>query len=275
LTLNANETLALAQLKLAATLTNASAYNMVIDAHTGAFPTGKITIATTNATTTNEAYLAGEASAVTPTIAAIHSSDVLKLTIDGLSVTSSISATTTGTTVAHAVAKRLARAWNAKYGEAGTSSTTSLFQVSTDTAGLISIEARNGSGRRGYDKAYSIGVTAYSNTVQTPTLAWNYGTTEATSDNKTLSNGIVLTIASAFAGNVLDVIDDGVLTISATGASFTTLTSTLLVNGLTNTTTTKLKYPNEARGDAILPEGDIDEVATDAVSYSRVHWLAD
>jgi len=112
------------------------------------------------------------------------------------------------------------------------------------------------------------------------TLAFYYGDTTASSDNKTVSDDIVITIESDVAGTILDEAH-GVSIVGITNAEVTKMTTTLNINVDVRTSTLKDIFPLEARGDgasgvggdAVLPEGAVDEVATDAVNYSRVHWL--
>ena len=181
LTLDANETLAIAQIKRAAALTRATAYDLTLDAHSGYAPTGLIRF--TPATSTAEYGFNTTQSATVIRSAA----DVLKLTIDGKSVTTTVAA---GTTATATIAEALAERWNAVYGASGAASySESLFTVATTTAaGSIDILAKTGSGRRGFDKSYSVSVTPATTVGASTTLLAEYGATESSADNNTISN---------------------------------------------------------------------------------------
>jgi len=279
--LSANPTLAINQIKEAANLTRAAAYNLTLDAVVGANPEGKITIVAKSASDTADYVIGADDDFAANRI---YNTDVLKLTIDGDMVTTSL--TDSGlndtdeayTTTTNLITEALENRWNAVYGTTGgTSYSESLYLVDETSSGVLAISAKSGSGRRGYDKSYSIAVSA---SAHTPTLSAYYGETTASSDNKTASDDIIVLVGSTRGGSVLDTAD----LISITGLAsnvVSVLTTTLLLNDEANTSTAKNIYPLEARGDgakgaggdAILPEGDVAEVATPAVSFSRVHWL--
>ena len=164
--------------------------------------------------------------------------------------------------------------WTTQYGTANSASYSySLFTVSTATgAEQIDIAAKDGSGRRGFNKAYSISYILATTTGASVTIAAEYGATSASTDNNTISGGIVVTIESNLGGTLLDVAK-GVSITGLLGANVTKLSTTELVVGKTNTTTTKNIYPKEARGDARLPEAAVTEVATAATSTDRTAWL--
>ena len=273
LTLDANETLAIASIKRAAALTRATAYDLTLDAHSGYAPSGIIRF--TTATSTAEYGFNTTQSATVIRSA----SDVLKLTIDGDSVTTTVAA---GTTAPEDIAEALAERWNAVYGTSGAASySESLFTVATTTANTsIDITAKAGSGRRGFNKAYSVSVTPYTTVGASTTLLAEYGLTSSGSDNSTVSNGLIVTLESNVAGVLLDAVS-GYSVTRGSAASVTILTSTLSVVADANTSTTNNIYPLEARGalalgaggDAVLPEALIAEVATAATTYNRVSWL--
>ena len=301
ISLNANPTLAIAQIKNAANLTRAAAYNLSLDAYVGANPFGKITVPTYAASTTADTTIGGTYKADGGAYFA-YSTDVFKLTINGKSVTTSFpdGALNTGAfnTAANtvngggtnvlsiledAIVGRLNNRWNTVYGNAAAASyTESLFLTTATTSGTLVITAKAGSGRRGYDKSYSISRIAGNTTGSqaTTTMAFVYGETTSPADNKMASDDIVIVIGSTIAGTVLDEVKH----ISITGLSLATilkLTTTLKFNVDTATSTRNDLYENEARGDnalgaggdANLPEGGIAEVATVTPKFSRVGWL--
>ena len=60
----------------------------------------------------------------------------------------------------------------------------------------------------------------------------------------------------------------------STSASVVILTTVNNPVANTGTTTSKNIYPDDARGDVVNDEASVDEVATPAVSFSRVSWLS-
>ena len=265
LTLDANETLAIAAIKRAAALTRATAYDLTLDAHSGYASTGQIRF--TTATSTAEYGFNTTQSATVIRSA----SDVLKLTIDGKSVTTTVAAGTTNS--ADVIPDALASRWQAVYGESSAaSSNESLFEVSTGTAKTISIAAKSGSGRRGFNKAYSVSVTPYTTSGASTTLLAEYGVTSAGSDNNTISNGLIVTLESNIEGVLLDAVK-GYSVTRGSAASVVILSTTNKPVANVATTTTKNIFPTDARGDAVLPESSVTEVATAATSFDRVGWL--
>jgi len=196
ITLNANPTLAIAEITKQANLTRATAYDYTIAAFEGYNPEGLITIQSTVDSTTADYSLDGWEYGDS-NLATASSNDVLKLTIDGKSVTTTLGATATrsGETVAKQTAYRLAAAWDNVYGTGGTSATESLWDVDTSTDAAIKIAVKNtGSGRRGFDKSYSITLIRKETNTVTPVFGAYYGDTTAASDNKTKSQGIIVTL---------------------------------------------------------------------------------
>jgi len=281
-TLSANETLAIAAIKRAAALTNADAYDLTIDAHSGYKPSGKITLsADTGADGLENTY--GTYTATSPQVGV---SDVLSLTIGGLTVTNSLAdngRTAAVSSNAHLfITDALENAWTAQYVTA--SPNLSLYLVNESSSGVLDITAVDGSGRRAFDKSYSISIARNaSNTASsthTPTLAWQYGATSDSSDNNMISNGIIVTVESQIAGVLLDAAKAVSIT-GLAGANVDQLSTTLKLIVENATSTTAHIYPDEARGDgakgaggdAVLPEAELDEVATAATATDNTAWL--
>ena len=267
LTLDANETLAIAAIKRAAALTRATAYDLTLDAHSGLDASGEIRFTAAADTSTAEYSFNADKNSGATTIQS--TSDVLKLTVDGLSVTTTLSAS--GTSRA-AIAEALRAAWATKYGTSGSASySMSLFNVTSDTNKLV-ITAKSGGGRRGFNKSYSVSVTPYTTVGASTTLIAEYGATSSSADNNTISNGLVVTLESNVAGVLLDAVKGATVT-SNSGTSVTILTTTNKPVADVATTTTANIFPDDARGDAVLPESSVTEVATAATAYNRVSWL--
>ena len=86
LTLDANEVLAIMAIKRAAALTRATAYDLTLDAFSGYKPTGQIRI--TSATATSEYTFNGDKNSG---VATARAADFINLTIDGLTVSTTVS----------------------------------------------------------------------------------------------------------------------------------------------------------------------------------------
>ncbi|MDC0916604.1 hypothetical protein OAQ42_01730 [Flavobacteriaceae bacterium] len=266
LTLDANPVLAIAKIKRAAALTRATAYDLTLDAFQGFKPTGEIRISNTTTTAEYSLNASKNGGAVT-----LKSGDYLNLTIDGLTVSTTQSSNSALTATEQAI-DRLTDKWTTQYGTANSASYSySLFTVSS-ASGKITIAAKAGSGRRGYDKAYSIKAVPATTVGASSTLNAEYGATSSSADNKTISNGIIVTLESNIAGVLLDAVA-GASFVSNAAASVTQLTTTNKPVANVNTTTTKNIFPKDARGDSVLPESSVTEVATAATSYNRVGWL--
>ena len=268
LTLDANETLAIAAIKRAAALTRATAYDLTLDAHSGYKPTGEIRITTGAATATAEYSLnPGENAGVVT----LMSGDYLNMTIDGLTVSTTQSSNSALTATEQAI-DRLTDLWTTQYGTSGSNSYSySLFTVGSAT-GKITIAAKAGSGRRGYNKSYSIAVVPATTVGASSTLSAEYGVTSSGSDNNTISNGLIVTLESNIAGVLLDAVVGASVT-RGNVASVVILTTTNKPVANVATTTTKNIYPDDARGDSVLPEAAVTEVATAATSKDRTAWL--
>ena len=298
ISLSANPTLAIAQIKEAANLTRAAAYGLSLDAFVGANPEGTITITPfANSTTADTKY---EGTKAHGGVYKAYSTDVFTLTINGKSVTTSVAfnsatnsvnggATTTLAIIDGPLMNALSNRWNAVYGNAGAASYSESLFVTSENSATISIRAKSSlsssalSGRRGYNKAYSVtkGAMAGKGANVSTVLAFHYGATTDSSDNNTTSDDIIVVVSSANAGTILDEARHISVTGLGKGETVSKLTTTLNLNVDARTSTTNDIYPFEARGDgalgaggdANLPEGAIAEVATAATSTDRTAWL--
>ena len=215
--------------------------------------------------------------------AAATTGTYMTLTVGSLSVTATAhasavanSATSAGGT---AWTTALAAAWNAKYGGGGVSNTMSLVDTATVAANVLTLPAKGASGRRAHDMAVSLSLTTSGTT---DTADWKIGATDGSLDNKLVGGGIILVLKETAAGAMGNL--NTVYTVQVTGTA-SQLTTTLLTNSNSgagaNTSTTANIYPTEARGDlaegkggdAVIPENDVEEVATPASSSNRVAWL--
>ena len=293
ISLSANPTLAIAQIKEAANLTRAAAYGLSLDAFVGANPEGTITITPfANSTTADTKY---EGTKAHGGVYKAYNTDVFTLTINGKAVTTSVAFdtveafTTTLAVIDGPLMEALSNRWNAVYGNSGAASYSESLFVTSENSATISIRAKAintttaFSGRRGYNKAYSVtkGAMAGKGANVSSVLAFHYGATTDQSDNNTTSDDIIVVVSSANAGTILDEARHISVTGLGLGETVSKLTTTLNLNVDARTSTTNDIYPFEARGDgalgaggdANLPEGAIAEVATAATSTDRTAWL--
>ena len=284
--LDSNSTLALAQIAAAATITRAASVNIELAAHLGASPTVDVTFYTAPETATNGENLSDAAAgarlaAGTNQMEMTSTGTFLTLTVGSQSVTATLFESTiaSGTTAADdAMASLLASAWNGKWGGASGVASSDMSLVTADgdtTSGTLTLSGKVGSGRRAHNMAVSLSLTTSGTT---DTADWKIGTSDGSSDNKLVGEGIILVLKETAAG----ALSAGVNTITGINNQ---LTTTLLTNSGsgdgTNTSTTANIYPGEARGDgaegadgdAVIAESDVEEVATPAVSQNRVAWL--
>ena len=283
-TLDTNATLAIAQIAAAATITRAASVDVNLAAYIGGSPTVDVTFYSTVNTATNgenltDAQAGARATASTNIPGATSTGTYATLTIGSLSVT----ATTLGSSVAGsstnqagmAWAAAIKSAWDSKYGGGGVSATMSLVDTATTLAASNTLRfvAKAGSGRRAHDMAVAISLTTSGTT---DTADWKIGATDGSSDNKLQGGQIILVLEETVGGALASV------QITGTTLQLTTTLKTNAASGAgVNTSTTANIYPTEARGDgaegtggdAVIAEGDVEEVSTAAVSNNRVAWL--
>ena len=220
--------------------------------------------------------------AVSSTNHGIGTDEVITFTVGTNSVTAVLSAVATGSTVTlnttaiGLVADAILAAWATKYGSSGTASATAVVTLTATTSGLITVTALD-PGSRGYGHAVSISVTASGTTATNgKALDWKIGTTRASSDNSTTSDELILIVESNNAGTILDTVTGTLVTVtnSNAGSVFTELAAATYTadsdddTGL-NTQTAQI----ESRADVRLPDDGEAAATSNAVSFSRVHWL--
>jgi len=295
---NANEDLYIDEIVDETNLSRADAYGVTLAAYKGAFPTGIINFQSSVLTATADNSSTG----ADPKVSVAHvvsTTDVVNLTVDGVLLSGTVLALDALDTAGNnsydetsivaptidELIEIVANAWQETYVlAAATSETVSLFKVNSDTGNdQLDITAKSGTGRRGYDKSYSFTVTAASSTLASAVYGVYYGATTASADNKTISNGVIVTVEADTGGYILDETKGlifqanlGASTQTATTdlyAGFQLGTTTLLANAGTNLTSSTDVHPDEARGDAVKPEAEVAEVADAATDFSRVGWL--
>jgi len=243
-----------------------------------------VTFFTSVSSTDNGEYYTNASAPTASTTIYLTSYDKVKLTIGDTFATATITtATATGSAAAAGIADALTAAWQAKYAT-GVSGALSFWNSGTQVAANAVIEAfelkSDNSGSRAYGDGLSIAWTkataaqaseASNGAVTQTYLDWTIGATDATSDNTPMAKNLILQL-TATADN--DNFDNNELT------GGTTLTTTLLTAaGATDTDTSESVYAADARGDVVnaegAREGTVTTEAEDAVSISRIGWLAD
>jgi hypothetical protein len=176
---------------------------------------------------------------------------------------------------------------------AGAKEKLTVFVVNSDTTNdELDIAVKSGSGSRGYNKAYSLSITAASTVVESAVYGAMYGVTSDASDNNTISNGIIVTVEADTGASLLDETAgltfrfDGEATTAVTHAmgagdkfqqpnGYTLLTTTLNANAnpAINVVSSTDIFPSEARDDTRRRGDSVAEVATDATTFNRVEWV--
>jgi len=284
ITLSSDPTLAVSQIKNSAALARATALDFTLDAFEGGNPTLPAVLfydSAINTSTNYEHYTNAQAGALTSYSTNLVTSDIITISIDGLSA--SITPTTADISVtaniAQMIAFRLAHAWNIKYGTNGASANLTYWNdLTTGTTEQItggSLKSSH-SGRSAHGDVVRI-TTSLSTT---STLDWKIGSTDATTDNAAVGTDIILTAESLIAGFASGAVLSSTLTVSSTYG-----TSNLVQNLSTNlrtvvdaaTDTSSTIYPLLDRTDSRYPEaaseGTIATAAVAAVAQTRVHWL--
>jgi hypothetical protein len=288
ISLSSDAGLAVSQIKQQASLDRATALGMTLTAFEGGNPTLPNVLFYSGAidTDTNyEHYTDAQAGALVSYTTNLVTSDLITISVDGLaaSVTMTTAEISDTDNIAEYLAKRLAHAWNLKYGTNGTSANLTYWNdLTTGTGDTIT----GGTLKASYSGRGANGdvvrVTASLST--TSTLDWKIGSTDATSDNAAVGNDVIMVVESSVAGTTGDAITLASLSVTATDGTATddllqALSTTLrtVVDAATDTTNTI--YPVEDRTDSRHPEaaaeGTLATAAVAAVNQTRVHWLAD
>ena len=279
LALSGNQTLDLASIINTAHGTRATATEATLTASAGGNWSTTVTIETLSATLGASGTVTGEryttsaartAASSAVTIAGYNitnfmdSDDYVTLTVGSNSVT----ATGQGTGV---LAQAVATAWQAKYGVAGTASSSSNATVTASDAGVITVRGYDHSGGAGTTVAMS--VTA-SGTVGTGNAAegveYTIGATRSAADNDLTSTAIIVMLESNVAGTVLNKLVGAALTSSATVAE---LTTSALANSVGAGEKTAWRAAHEDAPDARNAEDAVAGGAATDVKKTRVAWL--
>jgi len=294
LQLSGNPTIDIARIKSAAHVSNATAAEVTIDAKRGANATLTVSLifhpanddlsATATSTVLGERYTTGAAmnAAVTTTNHGIGTDEVFTFTVGTNSVTAVLSAVATGsnttpnTTAIGLVADAIVAAWGNKYGSGGTASATTVATLASTTSGQIVVTGAD-IGSRGFGLAVSMSVTASGTTATNGSaLDWKIGDTRASSDNSTTSDELILLVESNNAGTILDTVTGTKVTVTTANAASTfseLAAATYTADPDDDTGLNTYTAQTEARADVRLPDDGEAAATSNAVSFSRVHWL--
>jgi hypothetical protein len=284
ITLASDPTLAINQIKNSASLARATALDFTLDAVEGGNPTLPAVLfydSDINTATNYEHYTNAQAGALVSYSTNLVTSDLITISIDGLSA--SITPTTANISVtaniAEVLALRLAHAWNLKYGTNGASANLSYWNdLTTGTNNQITGGSLKSSASGRSANGDIVRITTSLST--TSTLDWKIGSTDATTDNAATGSDIIITAESLIPGLGAGAVTSATLTVSSTGptADYVQLLSTNLRTVIdAGTDTSATVYPSQDRTDSREPEaaneGSILTAGVDAVAKNRVHWL--
>ncbi len=258
----------------------------------------------TNNTALTRAGLMGDSGGIQ---SILTSHDQVTMTIGATSVTATITVgTAEGNTAITNIAARLVALWNAKYSTSSVSGVFSYWTTMSSSAGVITAPTLKSSksGTRAFDDTVSIAWSAASSaqvsaawgiakTYTNSVLAWKIGATDATTDNGTTANAIVISVEEAVAGN-----GKAASNVASLATNLGTMTTTTMldlggeVGGIL--VTNKIGYgsssansieglsatgifPTDARGDVVYgqtaEEGLNVTTGTAQAKRSRIHWL--
>jgi len=193
--------------------------------------------------------------------------EVITFKVGSNTVTTTVTGGITSSTLATA-ATAIATAYATKYGPTGTASSSAVASVTT-SGGVITVNGLD-PGSRGHGLAVSLSVAAGTTTATNGlALDWTIGTSLVTTDNKTDSQNIILTLEAATAGVIADTTTPTTFTITGTGTT-TLLTSTQLTVG-TDPNKGTYEAQMESRADVTIAEDSV--AGSGGSSFSRVSWL--
>ena len=281
-TLDANNSVAIStQILTSAATTAATAAGVTMTAVDGGNPVGYVAIGPNSSAAENSATGAVKASFATTV------SDTMTITVEGRSLTY--------TGVAHtgtvAYANAIVASWAAKYTTAATERYTITTADGTSAlAGtsfvLIKFTAKD-RGTGSLNKAVAATFSAGKNQTDSNVgimIGNDASFTKSTADNVTKGDDIVLTFEASTSGSILSEIGyfgktqaDAAKNISLVAGTYAELSSTYFANNESASNVSRANinvYPAESRrNDVVMPEELNAAAASNAVSFTRVHWL--
>jgi len=215
-TLNTNPALAVAEITTTAAKAAATAVGVTLDAYVGGSSEQTIYLYATNSSAS------AENSATTVSDTALAADDVVGLTIAGLTGTATISGAATSAALA-TIATDMAAAWNAV-----ATTTNTLYNV-VASGSNITVTASATAGSRADNGAIAVLFSTGTDTSTHPMVGYKIGYDRATTDNKTLSTKVIVTVMSNGSGTDADARQSGAITWTQA------VSATLLSNATTYT----------------------------------------
>tara|TARA_X000000950_G_scaffold162320_1_gene198452 strand:+ start:1 stop:2631 length:2631 start_codon:yes stop_codon:yes gene_type:complete len=233
--------------------------------------TAAVTAATT-ATTGNGEGGAGAATDIP--VFSTSMSDTFTLSVGGNSVTASLSGYSQTVSTFAAIEDAIKAAWAAKYGKAGTASSSAIATILAATDGKIYIRMlQEDSGGHGKAISFSVSNSSSASSRTTGNIDYVIGSTKSTADNSSVATtnagGLIVTLESnSTAAETTGVID------ASTGASLVALSTDYTTNTAYNTNT--YAHTTVERTDVRSAEGAVAAATSNAVAqvlFTRVAWL--
>jgi len=214
--LNSNPALAVDEIITTAAKAAATAVGVTLNAYVGGSSEQTITLYANN----SSASVENSTTSVSNTVMATD--DVLGLTIAGLTGTATAGGAITSSQAGlNSIAEKMVNAWKA------VATATNTLYSATATNGIITVTASQTAGSRADNGAIAVVLGTGTSTATTPIVGYKIGYDRGTSDNKTLSTQVIVTVMSNAKGVDADARQAGVVT--TTGSTGMTQ--------LTNTTT--------------------------------------
>jgi hypothetical protein len=281
LVLTGNDTIDIAAIKDNAHVSRATAAGVKIDAKIGGESIGTVSLIDWRAASSGhnaalnnlgEKYgTAATAATVSAATDELDSDDIITLTVGSNTVTTSVVSTANSATQ---VAAAIALAWKTKYdGQLGVASASANVTV-TAASGKLSLVALDTGSRGVYSIALSVtaGTGAQSGTTGA-SLDWIIGSTQASSDNNTTGQSLVVTVESIAKGTVLNAVDGSSVVVTPADSTTPLAAATYKING-TDTGAGLYTAVSEARNDVLGAEDGTSAAATNAKTTDRSSWIA-
>jgi len=215
-TLNTNPALAVNEILTTQAKATAEAVGVTLNAYVGGSSSVKVYLYATN----DSATAAGTAKTISET--ALAADDVVGLKIAGLTGTATLGAAVTSASAdLDSLAESMVAAWNA------VATVTNTIYTAAATNAIITITASSTAGSRGDGGAVEVVYNTGTDTTTIPMIGYKIGYLKGTSDDKTASSNVIVTVESKDAGADAS-------TVQASAVVWTTTTSG---TQLTNTTT--------------------------------------
>ena len=233
--------------------------------------TAAVTAATT-ATTGNGEGGAGAATDIP--VFSTSMSDTFTLSVGGNSVTASLSGYSQTVSTFAAIEDAIKAAWAAKYGKAGTASSSAIATILAATDGKIYIRMlQEDSGGHGKAISFSVSNSSSASSRTTGNIDYVINSTKSTADNSSVATtnagGLIISLESnSTAAETTGVID------ASTGASLVALSTDFTTN--TAYTTQTYAHTTVERTDVRSAEGAVAAATSNAVAavlFTRVAWL--